>query len=160
MVKLRTKKGKCLTDLVVEIMTLHGALREHGERITAPTGQTPARWQLLGAAQGRPLTVSQISRRMGLVRQSVQRVANLLVKEGLATFEENRDHVRSPLFVLTDQGRGVIKRITKVQIRWSNRVGRELKLKELEQAVQLLARIREVLETLEVPDSFFIPDPP
>ncbi len=156
MVESRSRKGKRLTDLVLEVMALHGALRDQGERITAPAGLSPARWQLLGAAQGRPMTVSQISRRMGLVRQSVQRVANILVKEGLATFEPNRDHVRSPLLVLTEQGRTVMGQINRTQIRWSNRLARELKMEEIDTAADTLTKFRELLERLDLPDSFFV----
>lgn len=158
MVERRSRKGKRLTDLVFEIMAVHGALREEGERITAPAGQTPARWQLLGAANGRPMTVSQISRRMGLVRQSVQRVANILVKEGLATFEPNQDHIRSPLLVLTDRGRRIVDQMNRSQLRWSNRVGTRLKLEELDQAARTLAKLRETLDRLDLPESFFRDD--
>ena len=135
-----------MSTLIIEIMALHGALRDHGERLTAPTGQTPARWQLLGAAQGRPLTVSQISRRMGLVRQSVQRVANILVKEGLATFESNRDHARSPLFVLTADGQRTVAEINELQRRWSNTIGSQLKLGDLESTLDTLRTLRSVLD--------------
>jgi hypothetical protein len=63
----RTSAGKALTELILSVMNFYGVLREHGQRITEAFGQTPARWQVLGAVAERPMTASQISRRMGLV---------------------------------------------------------------------------------------------
>jgi DNA-binding MarR family transcriptional regulator len=52
-----------------------------------------------------------IARRLGLTRQSVQRTADALVDEGLAAYEPNPDHQRSPLLILTDHGREVLRGI-------------------------------------------------
>ena len=49
----------------------------------------------MGALDARPLTASQVARRMGLTRQSVQRVVDLLAAEGLiSALEKNPDHRR------------------------------------------------------------------
>ena len=49
-----------------------------GNRLGAGAGLTSARWQVLAALAlaGRPLTVAQIARTMGLSRQSVQRLVD------------------------------------------------------------------------------------
>jgi DNA-binding MarR family transcriptional regulator len=62
------------------------------------------------AATGR-LGVAMIARRIGLTRQSVQRVADEIVAEELASFEPNPDHQRSPLLILTSDGQKVLDTI-------------------------------------------------
>ena len=62
------------------------------------------------AATGR-LSVAMIARRLGLARQSVQRVADAIVAEGHATFERNLDHQRSPLLILTSDGQAALDSI-------------------------------------------------
>lgn len=57
------------------------------------------------------LTVPTIARRLGLARQSVQRVVNDLAEAGLVTLEDNPDHRRSPLVSLTDAGRAVLEEL-------------------------------------------------
>ena len=99
--KRRTRAGDSTTALILTVMELSGELRRHGRSITEPVGQSPARWQVLGAVRETPLTVSQIARRMGSTRQGMQRVANVLAEEGLIEFLDNRDHKSSPNVSLT-----------------------------------------------------------
>ena len=65
--------------LVEDVFELSGAFRREGRIIARAEGQTHARWQLLNAALGGDKTVSQIARRLGLARQGVRRVADILV---------------------------------------------------------------------------------
>jgi DNA-binding MarR family transcriptional regulator len=48
---------------------------------------------------------------MGITRQSVQRVADLLVAEGLADYRDNPAHRRAKLVVPTEAGRAAVARI-------------------------------------------------
>jgi DNA-binding MarR family transcriptional regulator len=50
--------------------------------------------------------------RLGTSRQAVQRLANDLVDDGLATFADNPRHRRSPLLHLTEEGQRVLDVIT------------------------------------------------
>ena len=61
---------------------LNGQLLAVAEELARPVGLTAAWWQVLGAALGEPQSVSEIARAMGLTRQSVQRIADLLVERG------------------------------------------------------------------------------
>lgn len=56
---------------------------------------------------GRGFRVS-IARRLGLTRQSVQRVVNELASDGLVVSDANPDHARSSLVSLTQEGRHVM----------------------------------------------------
>lgn len=145
----RTKKTNELTRLVFTLFELHGLLFEHGHRITKPFGQTPARWQVLGAIVDEPLTVSQIARRVGNARQSLQRVANILHKEDLVEFSMNPDHQRSPKVELTKKGRKLITKINNKQEKWSDEIVRQLKLSDLKTAIATAERIIEVLSNFD-----------
>jgi len=108
----RAKAKRQLPIVVADIYELAGRLREHGEAIAATVGQTQARWQVLSAASDRPQTVPQIARVLGVTRQNVQRIADLLVAEGAAQYRDNPDHRASPHLILTKSGRTALERIT------------------------------------------------
>jgi DNA-binding MarR family transcriptional regulator len=100
-----------MQHLVAEIFELAGALRRDGEAIAKLAGQTQARWQVMWIAATGRLSVAMIARRLGLARQSVQRVADAIVADGHASFEPNPDHQRSPLLILTIAGQAVLDTI-------------------------------------------------
>jgi len=98
--------------LVADIYEAAGELRRSGEAIAAAEGQTQARWQVLSVASEEALSVPRAARRLGVARQSVQRIANELVSEGLAEFQSNPDHRSSPLLALTPTGHRTLNAIT------------------------------------------------
>jgi DNA-binding MarR family transcriptional regulator len=51
-----------------------------------------------------PLTVASIARAMGLTRQAVQRIVDLLAEKGLVAFQPNPQHLRAKLVTLTTAG--------------------------------------------------------
>ncbi len=97
--------------LIADVYEAAGALRTSGEVIAREEGQTLARWHVMAAVSEAALTVASAARRMGLTRQAVQRVANELVADGLASFAENPDHRTSPLLRLTPLGEELLTRI-------------------------------------------------
>ncbi len=151
----RTPAGFTLTNLILEVMNFYGILREHGQRIAGTFGQSPARWQVLGAVAERAMTASQVSRRMGLSRQSVQRLANELTVDGFIRTNPNPDHARAPLLDLTIEGRTIYNQITLLQIKWSNRLARQMDMDTLMQTHAGLLAIRTQLEQATFPHDFF-----
>jgi DNA-binding MarR family transcriptional regulator len=108
------KTGQDLVPLIVaDIFELAGRFRDQGEAIARAVGQTQARWQVMSAASTDPRTVPQIARRLGVTRQNVQRIADLLVAENWATFETNPDHRGSPFLVLNKRGQAALAAITR-----------------------------------------------
>jgi len=97
--------------LVADIFESAGLFRRQGEAIAASLGQTQARRGVMSAATDKVRTVPQIARRQGMARQSIQRTANELVKDGLAEFHENPDHRGSPILVLTPEGAEIHRKI-------------------------------------------------
>ena len=85
------KRDETVADLIVSVFRLNGALIDTGNRLVADIGLTSAWWQVLGALDLSPvpLPVAHIARNMGLSRQAVQRVADLLAEKGLVRFAVN-----------------------------------------------------------------------
>jgi DNA-binding MarR family transcriptional regulator len=135
-----------LRDLMLEVFRLNGALLRHGAMLTAPVGQTQARWQVIGAVAEATRTVPQIARRMGMSRQSVQRVADLLVEDGLLGFERNPDHARSPLLRLTTKGIRLEGELTEIGAKWSEAIAKGMPAGDLESTVTVIRRIVDRLD--------------
>ena len=118
----------------------------NGERITKPLGQSSARWQVLGRAGYVPQTVSQMAREMGQARQSVQRVVNDLVKDGLAVLDAIPHDQRTSLVTLTKAGQEALAAIYERNARWVARIAGLVSAETFEKTMELLARIGAVLE--------------
>jgi DNA-binding MarR family transcriptional regulator len=142
----RTTAGDALTDLVLPVFELNGELLAAAETMTRPVGLTPAWWQVLGATLDEALPVAEIARRvgLGLARQSVQRVADLLVERGWAVYSDNPAHRRAKLLEPTPQGRSTLRRLTSAQHRWADTVAEAVGEGELRRT---LATIRKVIDS-------------
>ncbi|MFJ5636677.1 MarR family winged helix-turn-helix transcriptional regulator [Streptomyces goshikiensis] len=101
-----------LALLVADVFEAAGALRRAGEALAGAEGQTQARWQLMSVVSEESLPVARAARRLGVARQGVQRIANELVRDGLAEFRDNPDHRTSSLLALTPSGRRALEAIT------------------------------------------------
>lgn len=143
---MHTPKAERLTQLMLEIFRVNGALISEGDKIAQVAGQTSSRWQVLGALHLKPQTVSQVARKMGLTRQSVQRTANLLVKEGLCSFSKNPMHRRAELLGLSTKGERALSTISKNQVRWSNALSESFSKRNIEIALETLRHLTQALE--------------
>ena len=142
--KKRTPESEVLTELILEIFRLNGAMLDAGNRITKPHGLTSARWQVMGAIDlaGQALTVAQIARRMGLARQGVQRIVNDLQKLDMVVLDDNIDHKRALLVSISEQGAKAMEKVNGAQIAWVNRLSDGLGERKLKQALKLLQAVR------------------
>jgi len=139
----RTPAGDAVTDLVLPVFELNGEFLAAAELITRPVGLTPAWWQVLGATLDEPLPVAEIARRvgLGLARQSVQRVADLLVEQQWAAYRPNPAHRRAKLLEPTAEGRRTLGRLSEAQHAWANSVGAAVGQEELSETLKTLRRI-------------------
>jgi DNA-binding MarR family transcriptional regulator len=140
------KSASAFSTLVVHVFRLNGMLTAAGDALAAPAGQTSARWRLLAAVEDTPKTVAQIARAWSLARQSVQRVADLLERDGLIAYEDNPAHRRASLVRLTPKGRSALRRIQKAQRAWASAIGDEIGAGDLEAATEILARVMKAVE--------------
>jgi DNA-binding MarR family transcriptional regulator len=145
---LHTAKGAAFTELVIEVFRLNGALLSAGDALARPLGLSSARWQVLGAVAfaAPPQPVAGLAREMGLTRQAVQRVVDELAAEGLVRFEENPQHKRAKLVLLTAEGRRIFDAAGERQAPWANALAERAPEKALKNAVQILRSLREELE--------------
>ena len=141
----RTSYAEAFTQLILETFRFNGRLLAAGDRLTKELGLSSALWQVLGAIDEAPLPVAQIARNMGLTRQSVRRTANVLKDKGFVEFQENPNHQRAKLVVLTKQGRKVLDQVTKIQIDWSNSVSKGLSTAKLKAVIQTIRTLSERL---------------
>jgi DNA-binding MarR family transcriptional regulator len=144
----RTPQGDAATDVVLRTFRANGLFLAAGDRLAADEGLTSARWQVLGAValEGRPLTVPQIARRMGLARQSVQASVNRLIADGLVEAATNPDHRRSPLIELTELGSRSYAALQQRQVGWVNELAAGLSASELATAACVLEKLSNRLE--------------
>src|SRR4051812_34590313 len=111
----RTPAGDAFSALAIRVLRLGGLLTAAGDELARPAGQTSARWQVLAAAENGPATVADIARLLGLARQSVQRLADVLEGQRLAAYDDNPDHARARLLRLTPRGRAALAAIQSAQ---------------------------------------------
>ena len=131
----RTPEGDALTALVLPVFALNGELLEAAAVITAP--------QVLGAVLEEPLPVAEIARRVGLTRQSVQRVANDVVAQDWAHWQPNPGRRGQNLLILTGKGRRAITTLTAEQHAWADTVGQEIGEKDLKTLGTLISRLTD-----------------
>jgi DNA-binding MarR family transcriptional regulator len=141
----RTPAGDAFTALVLDVAGLGLRFTAKGEALAKPTGQTLARWVTLNAVSEGPATVAAISRMFGYARQSVQRIADLLVADGLATYEANPRHQRAKLLQLTPRGRSVLDRVNTAQTAWANELGGAIGEADLHRTSRVLRRIQAAM---------------
>jgi DNA-binding MarR family transcriptional regulator len=135
--------------IIADIYELAGRFREYGETIAQTVGQTQARWQVMSAASADPHTVPQIARVLGVTRQNVQRIADLLVAEGSAEYRDNPDHRASPHLVLTKRGRAAFEQLMKAAAGYHARLARKLSPSDVASLQRGLRRLLEALEDID-----------
>jgi DNA-binding MarR family transcriptional regulator len=86
---------------------------------------------------------------MGLTRQSVQRLANLLVDEGFTTWEPNPRHHRAKLLRPTDSAHAAIRRIATRQHPWSSAIGDAVGAVRIRSAAATLEQLLDAISTHE-----------
>ncbi|MER5773017.1 MarR family transcriptional regulator [Streptomyces sp. NPDC002039] len=147
--------GRARQDLLsrtaLGVFRLNGQFLAVSEELARPAGLTAARWQVLGAVLREPLPVAGIARTMGITRQSVQRVADLLAAGGLAEYVPNPAHRRAKLLRPTEAGRAAIARIAPGHAALAARLSAELGESAFAETARVLERLAAALDTLGDP---------
>src|SRR5690349_11617229 len=107
----QTPAGRLLTEMITTTFRLNGRLLEVAQELAVEGGLTAAWWQVLGGVLDQPRSVAEVGRRMGITRQAVQRIADLLVERGLAEYRPNPAHRRAKLLSCTEAGYWAVRRI-------------------------------------------------
>jgi DNA-binding MarR family transcriptional regulator len=137
-----------LSGVAQTAFKLNGQFLDVAEHLARPAGVTAAWWQVLGAVLRDPLPVAGIAREMGITRQSVQRIADLLVDRGLAEYRDNPAHRRAKLVAPTEQGRAAIAKIRPGHAAFARRLARTMGPDELANALAAMTKLSETLDAL------------
>lgn len=147
-----TEEQQLLSGIAKTVFRLNGQLLSIAEDLARPAGLTAAWWQVLATVLREPVPVADISRSIGNSRQSVQRVADLLVDQGLAEYRPNPAHRRAKLLAPTEAGRSTVKAIAPAHADLARRLRSEYGQQELRQLMEHLTRLSTALETVSETD--------
>ncbi|MGA4994556.1 MarR family winged helix-turn-helix transcriptional regulator [Nonomuraea bangladeshensis] len=139
---------RLVSGLALGAFRLNGQFLHVAEGLARPAGMTAAWWQVLGAVLREPLPVSGIAREMGMTRQGVQRIADLLVERGLAEYRPNPAHRRAKLLQPTAAGREAIAKINPGHGEFSDRLVAELGPEEAERCLEAVRRLSAALDRI------------
>ncbi|MFG3507561.1 MarR family winged helix-turn-helix transcriptional regulator [Streptomyces sp. NPDC047821] len=137
-----------LSRTALGVFRLNGQFLAVSEKLAKPAGLTAAWWQVLGAVLAEPLPVSGIARAMGITRQSVQRIADLLVREGLAEYQPNPAHRRAKLLAPTHLGRVTVARIEPAHAELATRLAVELGEEAFAETARVLERLSVAMDAV------------
>ncbi len=146
----QSTEQELLSGLALTSFRLNGQFLALAEEMARPVGLTAAWWQVLGAVLNDSLPVAGIAREMGMARQSVQRIADLLVDRGLAEYHPNPAHRRAKLVVPTAQGRNAVHAINPAHAEVATRLASAMGEAEMASALAAMRRVCEVLDQLDV----------
>ena len=141
-----TEAGEALTDLILTTFRLNGRLMDVAQEMASQGGLTAAWWQVLGGVLDRPRSVADVGRLMGMTRQGVQRVADLLVARHLAEYRPNPAHQRAKLLACTEAGFWAIRRIGLVQRPFADRIGADVGADRLRATLITMRQLVDLLE--------------
>ncbi|MEV6770530.1 helix-turn-helix domain-containing protein [Nocardia sp. NPDC051030] len=128
---------------------LNGQFLAIAEELARPAGITAAWWQVLGAVLREPLPVAGVAREMGITRQSVQRIADLLVDKGLAEYRPNPAHKRAKLVAITEAGHDALRRIDPQHAEMAAKLTAKLGIERLARFADALTELSAALEAIE-----------
>lgn len=142
-----TTAGEIFTQLTLEIFKLSGILSSEGDKLTKEFGMTSSRWKILGAVgmSPIPLTVPQIGRAMGQSRQAVQRLVDVMIKDGLLRLVDNPNHKRAKYVEITDKAAKIYQQMDQKQIPWATQCSEQLTPDELETTLSVIQKISKKL---------------
>ncbi|MFD0365366.1 MarR family winged helix-turn-helix transcriptional regulator [Nocardia sp. GCM10030253] len=143
-----TPEQELFSTAAIISFQLNGQFLTIAEELARPAGLTAAWWQVIGAVLHEPLPVAGIARAMGITRQSVQRIADLLVDKGLAEYRPNPAHRRAKLVAITDAGRNAIARINPQHAVIAQRLTAELGPEQLALTVDALTKLSAALDAI------------
>lgn len=143
---MQADKSDELSRLVWDILQSANRLIEAGNRLSAPFGLTAARWQVMGVIVQQPATVADVARRLSQTRQGVQRLADEMARDGLATYNPNPRHARAKLLSPTAQGAASYRKLMQAQAKWMEDLSAHMQLEDIVAAHALLATLNAALE--------------
>jgi DNA-binding MarR family transcriptional regulator len=133
-------------QLTRAVFAAHSSVLRHGDDANAEFGQSSARWRVLfNIAQGKG-SVAEIARATDYTRQSIQRLADTLVADGLATYAPDPEDRRRQIITLTAKGSKVLADMEAYFDRWSKRLVKTLGKQSVIETIENLHELKRVLD--------------
>jgi DNA-binding MarR family transcriptional regulator len=147
-----TDRHELLSGMALTVFRLNGQFLDVAEGLARPVGLTAAHWQVLGAVMEAPLPVAGIARAMGITRQSVQRIADILAENGMVEYLPNPAHRRAKLVAPTERGLEAVRRIGPAHAAFADRLCETLGDDRAADVHRLLRELSDALEVLASED--------
>jgi MarR family transcriptional regulator, organic hydroperoxide resistance regulator len=110
-----SEKSKLVSDIIDNIRRVFQAVNEYSKKAERETGLTgPQLWAIKVIAEGAPIKVSEIARRMYLHPATVVGILDRLETRELVTRTRSREDRRVVEIEMTDQGRELLTRSPEV----------------------------------------------
>lgn len=143
-----TERQELLSGMALTVFKLNGRFLDVAEALARPVGLTAAHWQVLGAVLRAPLPVAGIAREMGITRQAVQRIADILAENGMVEYLPNPAHRRAKLVAPTEEGREAVRRIGPAHAAFADRLCEALGDARAAEAHRILEALSNTLDAL------------
>jgi DNA-binding MarR family transcriptional regulator len=145
----RTNAGQAIEDLIVEIVATFFLLRAEGMRIGVVSSSGEGYWSVLRILKMKGAqTVPQIARYRYVPRQSVQKLANEMLKDGVIEFVNNPAHKRSKLLRLTPKGEAVFAEMSDRIAVLSETLAEQKNADQLQNAVTVVRHLHQQLREM------------
>jgi DNA-binding MarR family transcriptional regulator len=133
-------------QLTRAVFAAQASVLRHGDRANATHGQSSARWRVMFQIAAGNGSVSEIARATDYTRQSVQRLADTLVADGLATYAPDPDDRRRQTITLTAKGSTLLAAMEADYDRWSKRLVQKLGKGSVTATIEHLHELKRVLD--------------
>lgn len=144
-----TANPETLTRLIREVRTCFNQLRSLAESLSADLDVNPSMRAIMESLDGDVLrTVPDLAVERGTSRQHVQKVINGLLDQGMVRAEENPEHKRSVLYLLTPKGEQVFTEIRKRETAPMRALSKTLSQSDAEKTCEVLSRMNQELDHL------------
>jgi len=133
-------------QLTRAVFAAHSSVLRHGDRANAAFGQSSARWRVMFNIEQGKGTVGEIARELDYTRQSIQRLADTLVADELATYAPDPQDRRKQIITLTARGSRLLAEMEADFDRWSKRLVKTLGKENVTQTIEDLHELKRVLD--------------
>lgn len=145
----RTEAGQAIEDLIIEIVATFFLLRAEGMRIGVVSPSGEGYWSVLRLLKiNGPQTVPQIARYRYVPRQSVQKLANEMLKDGVIELVNNPAHKRSKLLRLTSRGDIVFQEMSDRIAKLAETLAKQQDAAQLQNAADVVKKLHEQLREM------------
>ena len=145
----RTQAGQAIEDLIIEIVATFFLLRAEGMRIGVVSSAGGGYWSVLRLLKvNGPQTVPQLARYRYVPRQSVQKLANEMLTDGVIEFLNNPAHKRSKLLRLTPKGETIFAEMSDRIASLAETLAEQQNAAQLQNAADVVKHLHEQLRTM------------